>query len=117
MKESALTFDQLLHSVETVFDEERGVLLEKIEQAYDQAHRRASFAAKKAKLKIELTFEPKENRMLVTASVETRLPKVAAFPLTAWVDRDGSLALDDPAQRKLEFPKSLTTTPEVTHAG
>jgi len=115
--EERLTFPQLLSSVESVYDEERGVLIERIEQAYDQAIRRAQFAAKKAKLRNEVTFEPKENRMLVTAPVETKPPKVVPCPLTAWVDRDGSLSLEDPSQRKLSFPTAASMRKDVPNAG
>lgn len=114
--ESKLTFDQLLSSCDATYEEENGPLGMKILQAYDTAVRRAGFYARKSTLTISLEFVPKDGRMLVSAVVSTKLPQPSPLPLTAFVDRDGTLCLEDPRQQKLDFPNVAPLT-GVTNAG
>lgn len=114
--ELKLTFNEMLDAVEAIYDETSGTLREKIAEAFETAVRRAGFYGRKSTLRIELGFEPKDGRMLVTATVATKTPSPSALPLTAFVDhRNGSLSLEDPRQRTLDFPAAVT--PEVNHAG
>lgn len=114
--ESKLTFDQLLTSCVTTYDECEGMLGEKILEAYDTAVKRAAFYARKSTLTISVEFAPKDGRMLVTASVATKTPQPSSLPLTAFVDRDGSLCLEDPRQQKLEF-QNVAPIAGVPNAG
>ena len=114
--ESKLTFDQLLKSCTTTYDETEGMLEEKLLEAYDTAIRRAHFYARKSTLTLQLEFVPKDGRMLVTANVSTKTPQPSPLPLTAFVDRDGTLCLEDPRQQKLDFP-NVAPIAGVTNAG
>jgi len=103
--QAALSFTQLLESCETVYDEESGLLGERILQAYDTAVRRASHYRAPAELVLRVKFTPEGDRMMVSAKVETKLPTPKALALNTWIDpRTGQICLEDPRQIPLDFP-------------
>lgn len=100
--EDLMRFPQIANTVENVFMNERGFLIENLDRAVAACVKNATTNGQKSSINLKISFEANDNNtVVIKAALDAKLPHPKAFPILAFVDRDGQLRTEDPRQQKL----------------
>lgn len=100
--EDVMRFPDITHAIQTTYDGETQFLCENLDKAVAKAASACYRNGVKTKLTVEISMERgKGDELILRADLKTKIPNPKAFPITAFVDRDGTLVKDDPRQAEL----------------
>lgn len=101
-EELVMRFPDITHAIQTTFEGETKFLCENLDTAVAKAARACYANGVATKLTVSLSFERgKGDELTIRAALNTQIPNPKAFPITAFVDRDGTLVKEDPRQAEL----------------
>lgn len=107
--EDVMRFPQITQAIECDFQGKTAFLCSNLDEAVAHCVREAVKYGGVSRLSLDIAFKAEGDRkMVVAASLSTKIPQPTPHPIHVFVDREHRLRSDDPYQRTIDFPRSAS---------